>query len=219
MSSTAIRAWYCAVGVNCGPGRDVARGPDPLDARPLPLVDDDVAAARSRRRCARAPSASVFGTRPEARRTCDTLSSRPPGSVATVVSPSRANASTPPPSTTSIPSSSSAAWSSSAASVSARAAIWSPLFTIVTREPKRAKICANSSPTGPAPTTSSDSGISSSSSAVTWSIHSICSIPGIGGTAVREPGRDQDRGPPSARGRRRVPSCASTNAASPRTSS
>ena len=45
-------------------------------------------------------------------------------------------------------------------------------WTTVTREPNRAKIWANSSPTGPAPTTSSDSGTSVSSSAVTWSSQS-----------------------------------------------
>src|SRR6266545_1685954 len=55
------------------------------------------------------------------------------------------------------------------------------------RELKRAKIWANSSPTGPAPTMSSDSGTSWSSSALTWSIQSTFSIPGIGGTAVRPP--------------------------------
>ena len=60
-------------------------------------------------------------------------------------------------------------------------------WTIVTREPNRAKICANSSPTGPPPTTSSDSGNSVNSSADTWSIQSISSMPSIGGTAVREP--------------------------------
>ena len=60
-------------------------------------------------------------------------------------------------------------------------------WTIVTREPNRAKICANSSPTGPPPTTSSDSGSSVSSSAETWSIQSMSPMPSIGGTAVREP--------------------------------
>ena len=91
-----------------------------------------------------------------------------------------------------MPSSSSAACSSAAASASARAAICGAWFTIVTREPKRAKICANSRPTGPAPTTSSDSGICSSSSALMWSIQSTSSMPGTGGTAVREPAAIED---------------------------
>ena len=84
-------------------------------------------------------------------------------------------------------SSSSAACSTAAASASERGEIRSAPWTIVTREPKRAKICANSRPTGPPPTTSSDSGSSVSSSAETWSIQSISSMPSIGGTAVREP--------------------------------
>ena len=114
-------------------------------------------------------------------------------------SPSRANDSTPTSRITSIPSSSSAACNSAAASASARAAICGPWFTIVTREPKRAKICANSRPTGPAPTTSSDSGICSSSSALTWSIQSTSSMPGTGGTAVREPAAIRMRSAVSSR--------------------
>jgi hypothetical protein len=69
--------------------------------------------------------------------------------------------------------------------------------TIVTRMPKRSKICANSRPTGPPPSTSIDSGSSSSSSAVTWSIQSS-GRPGIGGTAVREPVAIRMRSPTSS---------------------
>src|SRR4029079_13414662 len=45
--------------------------------------------------------------------------------------------------------------------------------------------CPNSSPTAPAPTTSSERGSSVRSSAVTWSIQSTSSMPSTGGTAVR----------------------------------
>ncbi len=57
----------------------------------------------------------------------------------------------------------------------------------MTLAPKREKSWPNSSPTAPAPTTSSDSGTSVSSSAEMWSIQPTSSIPSIGGTAVREP--------------------------------
>ena len=73
------------------------------------------------------------------------------------------------------------------ASGSAIGAIRSRASTIVTFEPKRAKIWPNSSPTAPAPTTSSDAGTSVKSSAEMWSIQPASSIPSIGGTAVREP--------------------------------
>ena len=116
----------------------------------------------------------------------------------------------------SIPSSSSAACSSSAASVSARAAICVPWLTIVTRAPKRAKICANSSPTGPAPMMSSASGTRSSSSAEMWSIQSTASMPGIGGTAVWPPVAIRIRSAVSSRSSTRTVR-SSTNAASPGT--
>ena len=120
-------------------------------------------------------------------------------------------------SSSSIPSSLSAAASSSEASASARPAIL-PRFTTITREPKREKICANSSPTGPPPTTSSDSGSSVRSSALTWSTQSTSSIPSIGGTAVREPVAIRIRSPESSRpSTRRVR--ASTNVATPVTGS
>ena len=87
-------------------------------------------------------------------------------------------------------------------------------WTIVTREPNRAKICANSRPTGPAPTTSSDSGSSVSSSAETWSTQSISSMPSIGGTAVREPVATRMRSAVSSCSPT-LTVCASTSAASP----
>ena len=73
------------------------------------------------------------------------------------------------------------------ASASASGAIRSAASTIRTWAPKRANICPNSSPTAPPPTTSSERGTSSRSSAETWSSQSISSIPSTGGTAVREP--------------------------------
>jgi hypothetical protein len=128
----------------------------------------------------------MFATRPAASSTSITATVRP-ASVTSVCRPLRANRSSEAPTKISIPSSSSAAWSDAAASVSARAAICRARSTTVTREPNRANVWANSSPTAPAPTTSRLSGSSSRSSAVTWSIHGTSSSPGTGGTAVREP--------------------------------
>jgi len=107
--------------------------------------------------------------------------------VATSSSPSRRTLWTKTEVTISMPSSSSAAASVAEASASASGAIRSAASTIVTLEPKREHAWPNSSPTAPAPTTSSDSGNSASSSAEMWSIQSTSPIPSIGGTAVREP--------------------------------
>ena len=86
-----------------------------------------------------------------------------------------------------MPSSSSAAVNCSAASASDLGEIRSAPWTIVTFEPKREKVCASSSPTGPPPTTSIDSRSSVSSRAETWSSQPVSSRPSIGGTAVRDP--------------------------------
>jgi hypothetical protein len=67
----------------------------------------------------------------------------------------------------SMPSSSSAAVNSSVAVASERGEIRSACWTSTTRDPKRENIWANSSPTGPPPTTSRDSGSSVSSKAET----------------------------------------------------
>ena len=170
------------------PDGDVADRPDPVDARALSVVDDDVAAVRldagplerellgvrQRGRTRAAHGRRVRLARREASATVDVAVARERRRRRVRARPRsprpRAQPAAP-----------------LAASASARAAICGPWFTIVTREPKRAKICANSSPTGPAPTTSSDSGICSSSSALTWSIQSTSSMPGTVGTAVREP--------------------------------
>ena len=157
------------------------------------LVDGDPAPASSRRRPprGRAPRRSARGpTRAEACCARTSYGSAPSRGaiVATTSSPSwrtpldedRFVAS-------SIPSASSAAASVAEDSASASGAIRSAASTIVTCAPKRENVWPNSSPTAPPPTTSSERGTSFSSSAETWSIQSISSIPSTGGTAVREP--------------------------------
>ena len=191
MSRTAIRAWYCATGVNCAtaltspaaqiPAADVRM----CSSTTIPaLVVSTPTSSRFR--------PSTLGTRPDARRICSTRSSRSDepsrgASVATIAPPSRRALLTNAEGTTSIPSSSSAAARVADASASASGAMRSSASTIVTVDPKRANIWPNSSPTAPAPTTRRDFGSSVSSSAPTWSIQPTSSRPSIGGTAVREP--------------------------------
>ncbi len=62
-------------------GRDVAGGPDPLDVRALPVVDDDVAAIALDARARRGSAPRCSATRPAASSTCDTRTIAIAGSV------------------------------------------------------------------------------------------------------------------------------------------
>ena len=164
MLSMAIRAWYWAIGVNSAPAGDVRAAQTPstevrmCSPTTIPIRSRSMPSSSSR-------SASTFGTRPDASSTSVTRSSREPSpslgaTVATIASPSRETLFTRAERMTSMPSASSAAWRTAAACSSERGEMRSGDWTSVTREPNRAKIWANSRPTGPAPTTSSDSGSS-----------------------------------------------------------
>ena len=194
MSSTATRAWYCAIGVNCAtavtspaaqiPGTEVRMvlvDDDPglrrLDAGGLELELLDVrhAAGREQDPLRRARS---YGVRAVARRDRrDHLVAVLPHALHEDV---RSDARSPRPRAR--------PRASAAASASARGAIRSTASTIVTcgaearerlaeLEPDRA--AADDEQRLAAPRVSS--------SALTWSSQSTSSIPSTGGTAVREP--------------------------------
>ena len=175
------------------PRCDVTGGPDARRRCPHPFVDDDPHPRRLDTDAVERESLHVRAS-PDATSStsASTIRSAAPSRGVRVAAipraPSRAatrvtNVSV----TISIPSASSAAWSAAAASPSARPAILLAASTMVTRLPKRPNTCASSSPTAPAPRTSSDAGSSVSSSAPMWSIHGTPSMPSTGGTAVREP--------------------------------